>query len=206
MAVTNIGIYSYLSSGYTLQEAPVAALERQITEVDRRVQEQEIIASEAVQRVEAMDLAYQRLVDELFVTRAERYELENFELRTRLEAQRDDARLLVSQLLQSRVVLEEAKVENAAKLGSIKHITALTGNEDNVLKMVAMFTLLLIMGLDPAALLMVILFAHLLSKLIKKNEPSEPSESLELSDEAVTEVRRLEKIGYLKNRTRGKKR
>jgi hypothetical protein len=72
--------------------------------------------------------------------------------------------------------------------------------------MVAMFTLLLIMGLDPAALLMVILFAHLLSKLIKKNEPSEPSESLELSDEAVTEVRRLEKIGYLKNRTRGKKR
>ncbi len=207
MAVTNIGIYSYLSSGYILQEAPVAALERQITEVDRRVQEQEIIASEAVQRVAAMDIAYQRLVDELFVTRAERYELENAELRTQLEVQRDDARRLISQLEKSRVTLEEAKVENAAKLGSIEHITALTGDDENVLKVVAMFTLLLILGLDPAALLMIILFSHLLSRLINKDESSgELYNGIELSDEAVEEVKRLAESGYIKNRIKGRKR
>jgi hypothetical protein len=105
------------------------------------------------------------------------------------------------------VTLEEAKVENAAKLGSIEHITALTGDEENVLKVVAMFTLLLILGLDPAALLMVILFAHLLSRLINKDELSgEPSNGIELSDDAIKEVKRLEEIGYLKNRTKGRKR
>jgi hypothetical protein len=203
MAVTNIGIYSYLSSGYTLQEAPVAALERQIDEVDRRVQEQEIIASEAVQRVEAMDVAYREYVENLYVRRAEQYKQTNADLRAQLEAQRDDARLLISQLEKSRVTLSEAKVENAAKLGSIEHITALTGNDENVLKVVAMFTLLLIMGLDPAALLMVILFAHLLGKLIHKDESSS---EIKLSEEEITETKRLQKIGYLKDRTKGRKR
>jgi len=207
MAVTNIGIYSYLSSGYILQEAPVAALERQMAEVYRRVQEQQTIDSEAVQRVEAMDIAYQRLVDELFVTRAERYELENAELRTHLEVQRDDARRLISQLEERKVTLAEAKVENAAKLGSIEHITALTGDDENVMRVVAMFTLLLILGLDPAALLMVILFAHLLSRLINKDESSgELSNGIELSDEAVEEVKRLAESGYIKNRIKGRKR
>ena len=206
MAVTNIGIYSYLSSGYILQEAPVAALERRISEVDRQVQEKDIIAQEAVRRILAMDTAYRRLVEDQFVTRAERYQRENAGMRAQLEAQRDDARLLISQLLKSRVVLEEAKVENAAKLGSIEHITALTGNDENVLKVVALFTLLLIMGLDPAALLMVILFAHLLGKLIKKDELSESSESSGLSGAAAKEAKRLEEIGYLKNRTKGRKR
>lgn len=203
MAVTNIGIYSYLSSGYTLQEAPVAALERRIAEVDRRVQEQDIIAQEAVRRILALDTAYQEYVEELYVQRAEKYKETNAELRAQLEVQRDDARHLISQLKKSRVVLEEAKVENAAKLGSIEHITALTGNDENVLKVVAMFTGLLILGLDPAALLMVILFAHLLGRLIKKNESSD---TLDLSTDASKEAKRLEEIGYLKNRTKGRKR
>ena len=203
MAVTNIGIYSYLSSGYILQEAPVAALERRITEVDRKVMTQEIIAQEAVRRILAMDTAYRRLVEDQFVTRAERYQRENAEMRAQLEAQRDDSREEITFLLTARVDLEEAKVENAAKLGSIEHITALTGNDENVLKVVALFTLLLIMGLDPAALLMVILFAHLLGRLLNKDESSG---AVELSNNAIKEVKRLEDIGYLKNRTKGKKR
>ena len=206
MAVTNIGIYSYLSSGYLLQEAPVAALERRIAEVDRKVGGQEIIAQEAVRRILAMDTAYQEYVENLYVRRAEEYKHTNAEFRIQLEVQRDSARDQITALLATRVKLEEAKVESAAKLGSIEHITTLAGDDGDVMKWVAMFTILLMLGLDPAALLMVILFAHLLGKLVRKDETPETPEIPELSDATAKEAKRLEDIGYIKNRTKGNNR
>jgi len=208
MAVTNIGIYNYLSSGYTLQKAPVAAIERQIRELDRRVGSKGIIASEAVRRIEAMDVAYREYVENLFIRRAEQYKRDNAELRLRLETQRDEARHSIARMEEERAVLEEEKVKNAAKLGSIEHITAVTGQEENVLKMIALFTLLLIMGLDPAAIVMVLLFTHLLGMLIREQkselptpEPiSEPIPESDLSNEVLEEAKRLDKIGFMKNR------
>lgn len=209
MAVTNIGIYSYLSSGYTLQKAPVAVIERQIKELDRRVGSQEIIASEAIRQIEALDVAYREYVENLYIRRAEQYKQDNAEFRFQLEIQRDEARHSIAEMEERRAVLEEEKVKNAAKLGSIEHITAVTGQDENVLEMVALFTLLLIMGLDPAAILMVILFTHLLGRLVREEKPErepekEPERPPELSAEATEEAKRLEKIGFIKNRIKKK--
>jgi len=206
MAVTNIGIYSYLSSGYTLQKVPVAAIERQIKELDRRVGSQEIIASEAIRRIEAMDVAYSEYVKNLFIRRAEQYKKDNAELRTQLESQRNEARRLISEMKEKLAELEEERVKNAAKLGSIENITEATGQDENVMKIVALFTLLLIMGLDPAAILMIILFTHFLGMLIREKKPKEyePPEPPGLSDEILEEAKRLEKIGFMKNRIKKK--
>jgi hypothetical protein len=214
MAVTNIGIYNYLSSGYTLQKAPVAAIERQIRELDRRVGSQGVIASEAVRRIEAMDVAYREYVENLFIRRAEQYKRDNAELRTQLETQRDEARRSIARMEEDRAVLEEEKVKNAAKLGSIEHITVVAGQEENVLKMIALFTLLLVMGLDPAAILMIILFTHFLGMLVREEKPElpvpepipEPIPEPALSDEVLEEAKRLEKIGFMKNRLKKKPR
>ena len=204
MAVTNVGIYSYLSSGYTLQEAPVAALERQIGDLDRRIGSHREVEGEAVRGLEAMDTAYRRLVEGTYVTRAERYERENSEKRAELEAERDAARAEISKLQEERRRLDEAKVAKAAKLGSIEHLAVFTdGSQEDVLRIVALFTILLMMGLDPAAVMMVVLFTHLISKVVRKREP-EPTTIL--SEEEIAEAERLKDTGFMDNQLRKKRR
>ena len=199
MAVTNIGIWSYLSTGYTLQEAPVAAIERQIENLDNRMSEYQTLESEALRGITSMDTAYQELVEKRFVTRAERYENENAEKRAALELQRDEARLEIRKMNLARDTLEEEAVANAAKLGSIEHISAFTdGGKEDIMQIVAWFTVLLMMGLDPAAIMMVILFTFLLSKKIRDDNPTSPIEGLD--DETKAAVEHLNSIGYLKNR------
>jgi hypothetical protein len=205
MAVTNIGIYSYLSSGYILQEAPVAALERRIDIINGSITSHTTIESEAVERITAMDIAYREYVENLFVKRAEKYKETNSLERAELEAERDAARAEIRKLEVERAKLEEAKVDNAAKLGSIEHISAFVGsNTEDVMKVVAFFTILLMMGLDPAALMMVILFSFLLSKKIRDDQ--KPTDALpQLDDETRAVVEHLDNIGYLKNRRKGKR-
>ena len=186
MAVTNIGIWSYLSTGYTLQEAPVAAVERQIENLDARMDGYRTIEAEALTGITAMDTAYQQLVVKRFVTRAEKYERENADKRASLEAQRDSARAELRQLNLKRDTLEEEIIANAAKLGSIEHLSAFTdGDRDDILEIVAWFTVLLMLGLDPAAILMVILFTFLLSKMIRDDKSSDPIEGLDEETKAA---------------------
>lgn len=206
MAVTNIGIYSYLSSGYALQEAPVAAIERQIDEIDRRVGVQEIIASEAIQQIESMDIAYREYVDNLYVRRAEQYKRDNAELRQELESQRDGARTTIESLEHRRSELEEAKVANAAKLGSIEHVAIFAEEGYDIRKIVAYFTILLMMGLDPAALLLVILFTHLLARFVNENEEVSPVQEPEEPVEDTPKKKDKPTVLIESNRWRGRKR
>lgn len=198
MAVTNIGIYSYLSSGYLLQEAPVAAIERQISDVDRRIDEQEKVEEEASRQISAMDTAYQRYVEELYIRRAEKYKTDNAESRAQLEAQRDEARQAIDKLEEEKRGLIEAKVDGAAKLGSIEHISAFAGeDQESVMKVVVFFTLLLMLGLDPAAILMVVLFTHLLSKVVGRKESEVVSSTLDADEEKA--AKHLKDIGFLEH-------
>ena len=72
------------------------------------------------------------------------------------------------------------------------------------LAVIAFFTILLMMGLDPAALMMVILFSFLLSKKIRSEQ--QPTDSImQLDDDTKAAVEHLDKIGYLKNRRKGRK-
>ena len=205
MAVTNIGIYAYLSSGYILQEAPVAALERRINVINGHITSLATIESEATERISAMDIAYKEYVSNLYIQRAEKYKATNAVERAELEDERDSARAEIKQLEGRRVELEETKVKNAAKLGSIEHISAFVGSDiEDVMTVVAFFTLLLMMGLDPAAIMMVILFSFLLSKKIRDEQ--QPTDSvMQLDDDTKAAVEHLDKIGYLKNRRKGRK-
>ena len=204
MAVTNIGIYAYLSSGYTLQQRPVAALERQQDVLRGSLTSHATIESEAVSRIEAMDVAYREYVENLYVRRAEDYRAANAERRAALEAQRDDARTEMRRIEGELARLEEERVARAAKLGSIEHISAFVGEDpEDVLKVVAAFTVLLMMGLDPAAILMVVLFTFLLSKKMKRDadlaaKPANPIEQMD--DETKAAVEHLNEIGYLDRR------
>jgi hypothetical protein len=198
MAVTNIGIWSYLSTGYTLQEAPVASIERRIENLDERMGDYVTLEEEALRRISSMDTAYEALVSKRFTTRAERYQTENAEMRANLESQRDNAREEIRKLNAQRDTLEEEAVVNAAKLGSIEHISAFTdGDKDDILKIVALFTLLLMLGLDPAAIMMIILFSFLLSKKMRDENSVSPIDALD--DDTKAAVAHLDKIGYLKH-------
>jgi len=200
MAVTNIGIYSYLSSGYTLQEAPVAALERRVDTINGKLTSLATIEQEAVQRISAMDEAYRKYVDELYIRRAEKYRAENSVLRAEIETRRDEARAEIQVLELNRSKLTEAKVAGAAKLGSIEHIAAFAGSDsDSVMKVVVFFTILLMMGLDPAAVMLVVLFSFLLSRKVRDDE--QPADAIDqLDDDTKAAVEHLDKIGYLKRR------
>jgi len=191
MAVTNIGIYSYLSSGYLLQEAPVAALERRITGIDQDINQQKKIEEEASRQISAMDTAYQRYVEGLYIRRAEQYKATNAELRAQLEKQRDKARMVIDGLEEKKRGLTEIKVDNAAKLGSIEHISAFIGSDqESIMKMVVLFTILLMMGLDPAAVLLVVMFTHLLNKWMGVKNPKPV---LEVAEKAKEEPKPLDK-------------
>ena len=55
---------------------------------------------------------------------------------------------------------------------------------------------------------MIILFTHFLGMVLRKreSEPKEPEPTKpELSDEVIAEAQRLEKIGFMKNRIKNKK-
>jgi len=205
MAVTNIGIYSYLSSGYILQEAPVAALERRIDIINGSITSHTTIESEATERISAMDIAYREYVSNLYIRRAEQYKETNALERAELEDERDDARAVIRRLEEERAKLEESMVENAAKLGSIEHISAFVGsNTEDVMKVVAFFTLLLMMGLDPAAIMMVILFSFLSTEKIRSEH--KPTDSImQLDDNTKAAVEPLDKIRYHKNSRKGRK-
>jgi hypothetical protein len=197
--VTNIGIYSYLTSGYTLQKAPVAAIERRIENLNGSLDNYIILEQEAVGRISAMDTAYQKLVETRFTTRAERYQEENAEMRATLDVQRDEARAAIRKLEIERGVLAEEVVVNAAKLGSIEHISSFVGSDpESVMKIVALFSLLLMLGLDPAAIMMIILFTFLLSKKMRVEDSFDPIG--ELDDEDKATVAQLKDSGYLANR------
>jgi len=201
MAVTNIGIWSYLSTGYTLQEAPVAAIERKIENLDERLSDYETLEAEALTGIKAMDDAYQNLVVKRFVTRAEKYERDNAEKRKTLEEQRDSARAEIRILKEERAALEEEAVENSAKLGSIEHISAFTdGGKEETMRIVAFFTGLLVLGLDPAAILMVIMFTFLLGKALRGDQMNGSS----LSAEKQEVVDHLDEIGYLDKQTKNR--
>ncbi len=204
MAVTNIGIYAYLSSGYLLQEAPVAAIERRIESVGQSIPQHERIEEEASRRISAMDEAYRKYVDELYIRRAEEYKTTNAAERLRLEERRDAARAEISARQAEIATLREDKATNAAKLGSIEHISAFVGSDsEDIMKVVAAFTVLLMMGLDPAAVLMVVLFTFLLSKKIRHDAEMD-SKALDvveqLDDDTKAAVEHLDKIGYLERR------
>lgn len=208
MAVTNIGIYSYLSSGYLLQEAPVAALERKINTIDGDINSHATIEQEAVQRISAMDEAYRQYVENLYIRRAERYKDTNEIERARLEEQRDQARAEIRLLESKKAKLIEEKVQNAAKLGSIEHVSAFVGaDQKSVLKVVVFFTILLMMGLDPAAIMMVILFTYLLNKIVRKEEdkPQVAVNDMELDEASEKAIERLKKIGYIERRKEKKR-
>jgi hypothetical protein len=168
------------------------------------MEEHVTLREEALRRISSMDTAYEALVSKRFTTRAERYQRENAEMRTNLETQRDDARAEIRKLNAKRDALEEDVVTNAAKLGSIEHLSAFTdGDKEDILKIVALFTLLLMLGLDPAAIMMIILFSFLLSRKMRAENSSDPIEGLD--DDTKAAVAHLDKIGFLKNRAKSKK-
>jgi hypothetical protein len=121
-------------------------------------------------------------------------------LRAEIETQRDGARAEIRRLETEQSQLEEQKIAGAAKLGSIEHISAFVGSDsESVMKVVAFFTILLMMGLDPAAIMMVILFSFLLSKKVREDQKP-PDPIAELDDETKEAVQHLHEIGYLARR------
>ena len=181
MAVTNIGIYSYISSGYLLQKQPVAALERDVSTLLPQLSAQRRIEEEASRAILAQDTAYQQYVENLFVKRAERYRARYAEERAALEAKRDAARVEIARLVGD--------------------------DQSDALKVVAAFTILLMFGLDPAAILMVVLLSFLISKKIREDEAQVPviveepePEPEPLDDEAMKAAQHLKDIGYLDRR------
>jgi len=163
MAVTNIGVFSYLNSGYEDQKIPGQQIQVQLDSLDAKLARHKVFESEAVRELNILSTAEERYVDIVYIKRSQEYLQENAERQKAATEKRDLARDNISLLSKTRQDLVTKQEELAAKLGSIKHISSFAGDA-NSKWIVLGFILLLVLSLDPLAVALVVMCAHFTKK------------------------------------------
>ena len=163
MAVTNIGVFSYLNSGYEDQKIPGQQIQVQLDSLDAKLTRHKVFESEAVRELNILSTAEERYVNIVYIKRSQEYLQENAERQKAAVEKRDTARKHISTLSEKRQELVTTQEELAAKLGSIKHISSFAGDA-NSKWIVLGFILLLVLSLDPLAVALVVMCAHFTKK------------------------------------------
>lgn len=161
MAITNIGVYGYLSSGYLEQKQPETQIQLEIDRIEDRIEHQQQEMDRVLPQLDALDEAERRYIENLYIQRSQQYREDNAERRTNLEQRLSNARQRIVELNEQKADLLEKREEVGAKLGSIKHISGYVS--DDALKAVTYFTILLMLGLDPMAVMLMMFFSYVLA-------------------------------------------
>ena len=169
MAVTNIGVFSYLNSGYEDQKIPGQQIQVQLDSLDAKLTRHKVFEEEAVRELNILSTAEERYVDIVYIKRSQEYLQENAERQKSAVEKRDLARDNIGLLSKTRQDLVTKQEELAAKLGSIKHISSIA-SDANAKWIVLGFILLLVLSLDPLAVALVVLCSHFTRKWFIKED------------------------------------
>lgn len=157
MAVTSGGVFGFLTKGHLDQEIPLADTSLRIERIDNRVSSQQRIIERAETRIDQLDGIIDTLVDFDKIsglTGARAVREGQADERQEIQSLIDSSFVQIGDLRDDRLELSRTVAEVEAKLGPVKFLAALFGVDTD--KTVTYFTLLIVLLLDPFAILLII--------------------------------------------------
>jgi len=171
MAVTSGGVYGFLTKGHIEQESPITDINLQIERIDGKVNAQKNIIKRAQQRIDQLDGVIQTLINFEKISGStganavrKQQTDERHDMQTAIDSAYDD----IDILMEKRLPLRQKNAAVEAKLGPIKYLAALFGSDTD--KSVQWFTLLIVLLLDPFAIMMVIATSHNYNEWLRLKE------------------------------------
>ena len=164
MVITNMGIYGYIADGYLQQSRPETRIGLQIDQIDKQITHQKDIIERAQPQIDSLDEAERRYIGINYIRVAQEYREKNAPRRANLEQNIAEASGEIARLEKKKTEALEMREETEAQLGSLKHLSQYFS--DDVMTAVTYFIILIMMGLDPVAIMLVIFFAFLLRRAL----------------------------------------
>lgn len=157
MIITSGGVYGYLSKGHLDQENPINAQNIQIEYIDNQIQQNKNKIISETKKITQLDNVIQTLIDYDKIsgpTGANEVRRSQEDERTLIQSIIDDSQERITELETKKLSLESTLTQMEAKLGPVKYISMLFSSDTT--NTILYFTLLIVLLLDPFAILLVI--------------------------------------------------
>ena len=194
MAITSGGVYGYLARSHLEQETPLTQKALQIERIDNRIQSEQDSIKRAQSRIDQLDGIVDTLIEfdkisgptgSVAVRNSQQLE------RDQMQAAIDQAFENIDQLNDKKLTLQQSVASSEAKLGPVKYLAALLGLPTD--QSVRYFTLLVVILLDPFAIMLVVATSisytkHQSTKNTKQEQVREIIKEIEVPVEKIVEV------------------
>lgn len=156
MAVTSGGVYGYLTGSHASQEAPNQQKEMVITRYDQQIKVENDKVARFQERLKSLDGIVTTSMTQ--GTRggvsADRINRRQSTERKQIQDELDATYKRIDELSAQKLTVSQEQAESEAKLGAVKYLAALFGADPS--NAVMYFTLIMVLLLDPFAIILVI--------------------------------------------------
>lgn len=157
MAVTSGGVYGFLTKGHVDQETPLTDTNLRVERLNGKITAQRNIIDRAQQRIDQLDGVIQTLIDYDKISGPtganavrEKQALERKSMQTAIDSSYTE----IDRLSEQRLTLNQKNATIEAKLGPVRYLASLFKSDTD--KAVQWFTLLIVLLLDPFAIMLVL--------------------------------------------------
>lgn len=156
MAVTSGGVYGYLTGSHASQEAPGQQKQMTINRFDQQIKVEQDKATRYEERLKSLDNIVSTSLGQ--GTRggisADRINRRQNTERKQIQDELDATYKRIDELSGQKLTVNQEQAESEAKLGAVKYLAALFGADPS--NAVMYFTLIMVLLLDPFAIILVI--------------------------------------------------
>lgn len=192
MIITSVGVYGFLTKGHIEQIAPISDTNLRVERIDNRINSETSLIDRSQARLDQLDGVIDTLIEYDKIsgpTGATAVRKSQAEERAEMQGTIDSSYVRIDVLRDQRLPLSRKVATIEAKLGPIKYIAALFNTDTD--KSVQWFTLIIVLLLDPFAILMVIATSIGYNDWIKRRGLPENIKIVEKIVEVPVEVEKI---------------
>lgn len=156
MAVTSGGVYGYLTGSHASQEAPGQQKQMTVDRIDQQIKAEQDKAARFEDRLKSLDSIVSTSLTQ--GTRggraADQINRRQSSERTQIQHELDAVYKRIDELSGQKLGVTQEQAQSEAKLGAVKYLAALFGADPS--NAVMYFTLIMVLLLDPFAIILVI--------------------------------------------------
>lgn len=185
MAVTSGGVYGYLTGSHASQEAPGQQKQMTVDRIDQQIKAEQDKAARFEERLKSLDSIVSTSLTQ--GTRggraADQINRRQASERTQIQQELDAVYKRIDDLSGQKLGLSQEQAQSEAKLGAVKYLAALFGADPS--NAVMYFTLVMVLLLDPFAIILVIATQIAYEHRKKESTPSKKRQVVvpEIADE-----------------------
>lgn len=172
MAVTSGGVYGYLTGSHASQEAPGQQKQMTVDRIDQQIKAEQDKAARFEERLKSLDSIVSTSLTQ--GTRggraADQINRRQASERSQIQQELDAVYKRIDELSGQKLGVTQEQAQSEAKLGAVKYLAALFGADPS--NAVMYFTLIMVLLLDPFAIILVIATQIAYENRKKENEPT----------------------------------